>query len=175
MDSNPRQIGQIPSGQRFRETSPPPRCLMRRDLHGTGFTRPYIHAGTTTYLQHRTRGVVSVVSITKHYTMDSQHAHQPQSNGGRHVTGLLRYCVRTKCMLRPTTVLPDITTWPKTKITLLSMLVTGHYVHYVVQNVISVTLRDYVDFLRRTCKRTEEIWKDHIFGAYLVDCTCGYK
>lgn len=91
MDSNPRQIGQIPSGQRFRETSPPPRCLMRIDLHGTGFTRPYIHAGTTTYLQHRTRGVVSVVSITKHYTMDSQHAHQPQSNGGRHVTGLLRY------------------------------------------------------------------------------------
>ena len=46
------------------------------------------------------------------------------------------------------------------------MLVTGHYVHCVVQNVSSVTLRDYVDFLRRTCKRTEEIQKKgHNFGG----------
>jgi hypothetical protein len=49
------------------------------------------------------------------------------------------------------------------------MWVTGRYVQYVVQNVSSDTLRDYVDFLRRTYKEADEIQKDHIFGAYLVD------
>jgi hypothetical protein len=48
----------------------------------------------------------------------------------------------------------------------------GHYVYCVVQNGISVILRDYMDFLRRASKKFEEMREIyHIFGAYLDKCT----
>jgi len=51
----------------------------------------------------------------------------------------------------------------------------GHYVHNVVRSGISVTQRDYMDFLRRARKKAEEIReKDHIFRSQLEECTWGY-
>jgi hypothetical protein len=68
-------------------------------------------------------------------------------------------------------VLPDITLRPKIKRPGKIWLRTYTI---VVRNGSSVTLRDYMDFLRRACNTTEEIRKnDHISGAYLEKCTWG--
>ena len=71
-------------------------------------------------------------------------------------------------------VLPDVTTWPKTKRHTTICLI-GHYVHHVVRKACSVMQHVYMDFLRRARKQAEEIReKDHIFHSHLEKCTWGY-
>ena len=136
----------MPNGRLFGKTSPPPRCLMRRDLRGTGYTTLYPRR----YYTQNTRACGQCnKTYTILHTLTTCTATSELWQWTSHKIAVVVFM--DPRYVPPQWLLLPGNFWLKMKRQAKIWLI-GHYVHYVVQNGSSVTLHDCKDFLRRAFK-----------------------